>query len=74
MLSGSFFSSAQVPGVCSHIVSGFSDGGSLHLRVSGLQIRKRYHNQQSDHREGRKHVEESYLFREQQRGDRGRRK
>ena len=27
-----------------HVVSSFSNGGGLHLRISGLQIRKRYHN------------------------------
>jgi hypothetical protein len=56
------------------VLVSFSDSGSLHLRISGFQIRKRYYNQQSAHREGRQHVEDSYLFREQQRGNRSCRK
>jgi hypothetical protein len=40
-LRNSSFAPTQIPGVSIHvIVSGFSDGGGLHLRISGLQIRK----------------------------------
>jgi len=40
--SSSYFASTEIPGASSHVgVSGFSEGGGLHLRTSGLQIRKR---------------------------------
>ena len=72
LLRGSSSGSTQIPGVCTHVVSGFSDGGGLHLRISGFQIRKRYHNQQSAHRQGRKHIQEGYVFPKHQRGNRSR--
>jgi len=65
-LRGSSCSSTQGLRDCTYVVSGFSDCGGLHFRISGFQVRKRYHNQQSAYRQRRKHVEGSYLFREQQ--------
>ena len=44
LLRSSSFASTQIPGVFTRVVSGFSNGGGLHLRISGFQIRKRYHN------------------------------
>jgi hypothetical protein len=36
-----FFCLYSNPGV---IISGFFDGGGVHLRISGFQIRKHYYN------------------------------